>query len=86
MSHLIKETPRSYQQLSTVLQTGVNKSLKNLNWMSSAFCFLVVFHARNVGRNQKNGKKKEKTVKNPFNFQQYLLADNIKARTIHSRN
>lgn len=81
MSHLILETPRSYQQVSIVLQTGVTESLKNLNWMSSAFWFLVVFHAIKVERNQKKKeerKEKMKTVKNPFYFQQYLLAGNIK--------
>lgn len=86
MSHLIYKTPKSYQQLSIILQTGVTESLKNLNWMSSAFTFLVVFHAIKVERNQKNRKKKEKMVKNPFNIQQYIPAGNIKARINHSRN
>lgn len=59
MSHLILEIPKSYQQVSIVLQTGVTESLKNLNWMSSAFWFLVVFHAIKVERNQKKKRRKE---------------------------
>lgn len=63
----------------------MTESLKHLNQVSSAFGFWVFFHAVKVERNQKR-KKKVKIVNNPFYIQQYLLAGNIEARIIHSRN